>query len=267
MTTTPATSVSVLADLERLGAAPGDGLFVHASMRAVGPTVGGARAVVEALLASVGPAGLLAAPGFSTDAVFPPFLELTSLAAEKTKEVEAAVLGHDPARSSASEMGAIAETLRTWPGTLRSRHPTTSVCLIGPDAETYAASHPDAWACGPDSPFGRLRDRPNMKMLLLGVGWNRCTALHTAETLAPTRRLRMRRFKTGPGAAPWIETPDTADDLGRLFPKVGAAFEETGAVTIGRVAGAEARLCGYAGLVAFAADWIDAANRASGDRL
>lgn len=38
------------ADLMALGIEPSDGVFVHASLRALGPVVGGARVVVSALL-------------------------------------------------------------------------------------------------------------------------------------------------------------------------------------------------------------------------
>lgn len=54
--------------------------------------------------------------------------------------------------------------------------------------------------------------------------------------------------------------------MGRLFPAVGAAFEAERAVTQGLLGAAPVKLCGYADLIAFARDWIDAANKASGDR-
>ncbi|MEL6337264.1 MAG: AAC(3) family N-acetyltransferase [Pseudomonadota bacterium] len=262
----PATVASLTRDLGELGIEAGDGVFVHASMRAIGPTVGGARAVVQALLDAVGPGGLIGMPGFSADAAFPEALSRASLSPAAVEAVEQAVLGFDPRTSPAAGMGAIAETFRTWPGTRRSDHPTTSICLNGADAAAYVKEHPLAWATGADSPLGRLRARPRMKMLLIGVGWNRCTVLHTAEGLAPTMRTKVRRFKSGPGDAPWVETPDVADDLNRLFPQVGAAFEDTGAVRIGMLGDASVRLCAYAPLVSFATAWIDAANRDSGDR-
>ncbi|MEM6971419.1 MAG: AAC(3) family N-acetyltransferase [Pseudomonadota bacterium] len=242
---------------------------MHASMGAIGTggaVEGGAAAVIEALQRALGPTGLIAMPGFSTDASFPASHDRAALSAERIAEIEAAVPGHDPANSPTVGMGVIAETFRTWPGTRRSSHPTVSICLNGPDTETYLTPHARAWACGPETPLGHLRARPAMKMLLIGVGWNRCTALHTAETLATTRRTKVRRFKSGAGNAAWLETPDVADDLNRLFPGVGAGFEATGAVRVGKIGAAEARLCPYAALVAYAAEAIDAANRASGDR-
>lgn len=252
------------ADLAALGVQWGDGLFVHASMRAIGHVVGGPRTVVEALLEAVGEAGLIGMPGFSSDACFPADLDRSTLTADEVAEVEAAVPGFDAAKSPTAGMGVIAEMFRTWPGTKRSGHPTVSICLNGPDAGDYLGTHERAWATGERTPLGRLRDRRPMKVLLIGVGWNRCSALHTAETLAEHRRTKTRRFKDTSG--PWAETPDVADDMNRLFPAVGDAFEQSGGVAFGAFGDAECRMCGFRDLVDFARDWIDAANQRSGDR-
>jgi len=261
------TSLTSLQDnLRALGVLPGDGIFVHASMHAIGPTIGGPRAVVQALLSAVGSSGLIGMPGFSTDAYFPRHLDRSALSEDTIQEIENAVPGFDINTSPTAGMGVIAETFRTWPETKRSDHPAVSICLNGQDATEYISPHSLAWATGPDTPLGRLRFRNQMKILLIGVGWNRCSALHTAESLADDKRTKSRRFKTGPGDAPWIETPDVADDLDRLFPLVGAAFEDTNAVTIGRFGGAGCKLCDYAPLVGFAAEWINKANRQSGDQ-
>lgn len=248
-----------------MGVEPGDGLFVHASMRSIGPVVGGPRSVVEGLLASIGQDGLIGMPAFSTDAYFPSQVDATNLPDEAVAEIERAVPGFDLARSPTSGMGIIAETFRTWPGTRQSNHPAVSVCLNGTDAEAYTQTHSLAWATGPETPLGQLLQRSRMKLLLVGVGWNRCSALHTAETLAAHRRTKMRRFKSGSGEAEWIETPDVADDLGRLFPTVGAAFEASGRVRHGSLGQADCKICDYRELVTFASDWIDTANKASGD--
>lgn len=254
---------TLLTQLTDLGVRAGDGLFVHASMRAMGRVENGSPTVVESLLRSVGVKGLLGMPGFTEDAVLtgpPPQTEAERLVRE------AAVPGYDPQRSPAHGMGAIAETFRTWPGTLRSAHPVEPVCLRGSDADHYIAPHELAWAMGPGSPMERLRARPDMKILLIGVGWNRCSTLHVAETLAETRRTKVHRFLPGVQGSEWIEVPEYADDLSRLFPSVGRDFEQTGAVTIGQLGAAECRLCGYAELVDFATPWINDANLRSGDR-
>lgn len=234
-----------------MGIENGHGLFVHASLGAVGHVIGGARSVVEALIDAVGETGLIAMPGFSTDAYEPE--SLLDYSIEDQKRIRDAVPGFDKRRSPTVAMGIIAETFRTWPGTFRSDHPTVSICARGGDAADYLSPHPIAWGTGPDTPLGAFRYRPDMKMLLIGVGWNRCSLLHTAETLASHRRTKVRRFKLIENSeGVWIETPDVADDLGRFFPAVGAAFEACGSVRGGHVGGAETQICRYADLLEFA---------------
>jgi aminoglycoside 3-N-acetyltransferase len=55
----------LVADLRNLGVAPGDLLFVHSSLRSVGPVAGGAASVVAALEEAIGPEGLLLMPSFN----------------------------------------------------------------------------------------------------------------------------------------------------------------------------------------------------------
>ncbi len=265
MEAVPHTRTNLFNDLSSLGIQVGDGLFVHASMSAIGATVGGARTIVECLLETVGAAGLIGMPGFSSDAYFPAEIDKSRLTEEQIAEIENVVPGFDVAKSPTSGMGIIAETFRNWPGTQRSAHPTVSICLNGPKASDFLEEHSLAWATGERTPLGKLRDRQAMKIFLIGVGWNRCSALHTAETLAQNKRTKSRRFKNSGANGTWVETPDVADDMNRLFPTVGEAFEKTGNVSFGVFGSAECRICDFRSLVDFASDWIDCSNRRSGD--
>ncbi|MEM7507707.1 MAG: AAC(3) family N-acetyltransferase [Pseudomonadota bacterium] len=252
-------------DLRKLGVEAGDGIFVHTALGQVGHVIGGPRGLIEALLDAVGPHGLVGMPGFSRDAYDPCDLNDWRPSTDKQARIRAQVPGFDPERSDVRGNGSVPEAFRGWPGVVRSLHPTSSVLLLGQDAQGLCAPHdPSGWATGPDTPWGRLRARPAMKILLIGVEWTRCSALHAAESLARHRRTKLRHFKTGPGEAPWIDAPDVADDLGRLFPLVGADWEAAGGVTFGTIGRAEARLTGYEALLGFAAPWFDARNAADG---
>lgn len=247
------------ADLRALGVASGDGLFVHTALGQIGRVIGGPRGLIEALIDAVGTDGLIAMPGFSRDAYDPADDDMSP---EDRARIRDQVPGFHSALSNVTQNGAVPEAFRSWPGVKRSLHPTSSVLMLGHDAARLAVPH-DAhgWATGPETPWGRLRLRPQMKILLIGVGWNRCSALHAAESIAVHRRRVTRRIKHG---ADWIEAPDVADDLDTLFPLVGQAWEKANAVSHGRIGGAASMLTGYDALVAFASDWLNARNMADG---
>src|SRR6202035_4561269 len=76
--------------------------------------------------------------------------------------------------------------------------------------------------------------------LLLGVGFNRCTSLHYAESLVPTRRTTLSRFPIMKnGERVWIESSQMAADNSVHFPIVGDQFAANGAICAGRVGGAD----------------------------
>jgi len=89
----PHSAKKLASQLNALGLGQGDGVFVHASMGAMGAVDGGAATVVEALLEAIGARGLLGMPGFTEDAVLrgpPPRSET------ERREREALVPGYDP---------------------------------------------------------------------------------------------------------------------------------------------------------------------------
>jgi len=256
----------ILADLHTAGIKPGDGLFVHSSLSQIGYVVGGPRTLIQALLHTVGSQGLICMPGFSVDAYDPTEIHDLKIDVSRRDHIKQQVPGFDAALSSVRQNGSVPEAFRSWPGVVRSPHPTSSVLLFGHDAAKLSIPHdPYDWATGPDTPWGRLRSRNPMKILLIGVGWNRCSALHAAESMATYKRTVVRKIKLGHGPdAPWIEAPDVSDDLDTLFPLVGTEWEKTGNVRTGKIGNAEYKLTDYGLLVDFASKWISARNQADG---
>lgn len=64
---------------------------------------------------------------------------------------------------------------------------------VGTAAEHLTEHQPFAHGLGADSPFSRLYDL-KAQIVLLGVGHNRNSCLHHAESLAPGHRTKLRRF-------------------------------------------------------------------------
>ena len=136
------------ADLRRLGVQTGDLLMIHSSLRSLGFVVGGAAAVVDALLDVLGPTGTLVGPSFNYETALDPDFVFDPL-------------------NTPSDMGAIADEIRRRAGNQRSRHLTHSLSAIGPQAETIVtAGGPTAWAA--NDPLGTVF-KLDGRFLLLGV--------------------------------------------------------------------------------------------------
>jgi len=154
-------------------------------------------------------------------------------------------------------MGQIAEQFRSWPGVQRSNHPVTSLAAWGRHARYLVERHSLAWSLGDETPMGRLYELDGW-ILLLGVDHSRNSSLHLGETRAAHGRRKLRRMPIERGGrVVWEDFAEVDDDRGRLFPLVGADYDATGAVRIGRVGSAESRLMRQRDLVDFAATWLD----------
>ncbi|MGI4795080.1 MAG: aminoglycoside N(3)-acetyltransferase [Janthinobacterium lividum] len=177
------TRESLTSDLTRLGIQAGGVLIIHSSLKAVGWIAGGPAAVLHALSDVVTSSGTLVMPAQSQDLTDPVRWENPSVPAEWHDEIRRSMPAYDRERTPTRDMGRIAELFRTWPGVLRSDHPTSSFAAWGSAAETVVSEHPLNDPFGEASPLAKLYDL-DAKVLLLGVAFEACTALHLAERRA-----------------------------------------------------------------------------------
>ncbi|KQX94475.1 MULTISPECIES: aminoglycoside N(3)-acetyltransferase [Streptomyces] len=248
------------AQLAGLGVERGGVLLVHASMRSVG---GDAGAMADALRTVLGPEGTLVVPSFTPENsdTSRSYLErVRGLSDEARAALRAAMPPFDREVSPAPAMGRLAETVRLTPGAERSAHPQTSFTAIGPAARKLLAEHRQDCHLGEDSPLARLYEA-DAQILLLGTGFDTCTAFHLAEYRLPAPPRRLYRCVVAPqGERGWWEYEDVALDDGD-FAALGRAFEcadTTGAVRTGPVGSAGSRLVRLRAAVDFAVDWLGA---------
>ncbi len=256
-TPAPRTRGSLAHDLVALGVTPGMSLIVHASLARIGLVVGGAPAVIHALMDALGPDGTLMMPSFSGGLTDPATWRDPPVPAEWHALIRADMLPFDAARTPTRLMGQIAEQFRRWPDVRRSNHPVTSLAAWGRHADYLVERHSLAWSLGDETPMGRLYELDGW-ILLLGVGHERNSSLHLAETRAVHGRRKLRRMPIERhGRVVWEEFAEVDDDRGRLFPPIGADYDRTGAVRIGSVGSAECRLMRQRDLVDYATAWLD----------
>jgi len=151
-------------DISNMGVRPGSVLMVHPSLRAFGYVPGGAETIIRGLLRVLGESGTLLMPALSYKTVTPqnPVFDV---------------------RATPSCVGAVAEAFRLRAGTLRSLHPTHSVCAVGPLADELLSPHiEDSTPCGKHSPFNRLPEF-NGKILMLACRLTFNTSMHAIEEI------------------------------------------------------------------------------------
>ncbi|MFC5173834.1 aminoglycoside N(3)-acetyltransferase [Streptomyces mutomycini] len=248
--------------LYELGVRRGGVLLVHASMRAAG---GSAGAMAGALHSALGPEGTLAVPAFTpenSDTSRSYQDHVRGMSEEARAAVRAAMPAFDPAVSPAPSMGALAETVRLAPGALRSAHPQTSFAALGPGAAKLLGGHRRDCHLGEDSPLARLYEA-DAQILLLGTGFDSCTAFHLAEYRRPCPPRRPYRCVVASeggaqdGGRRWWEYEDIALDDSD-FAALGADFlsARTGVFGTGRVGAARSHLFSLRAAVDFAVGWF-----------
>ncbi|MET7513508.1 AAC(3) family N-acetyltransferase [Streptomyces sp. NPDC005480] len=248
------TRTTLTTDLRALGVLPGETLLLHSSLSALGWVCGGAVSVVQGLLDALGPNGTLTVPTHTGGNSDPAQWHRPPVPQEWWAEIRASMPAYDPAITPGNRMGTIAETVRRWPGALRSAHPQTSFAALGPRAAAITDGHATDCSLGEHSPLARLEEQ-HARVLLLGTTFATCTAFHLAEYRTASPRTERGRAVLTPGGRRW-ETVTEVDVSADGFDELGAAFERDGAVVRGRVGGADALLFPVADAVAYAQEWL-----------
>lgn len=143
------------------GINPGDLVLIHSSLRRTlsehNTTV---QEVFESFLEAVGPTGTLMFPLFNFD-----FTKSTPF----------------DIRSTPSQMGALTEAARLYPGAVRSGHPIYSFSVIGPLAHKFDLDNFSGY--GSDSPFAMLKELDGKIAVLDLADLNSMTFYHYIEEM------------------------------------------------------------------------------------
>lgn len=214
--------------LRALGLRPGGIVLVHSSLSSLGKVAGGPATVIAGLRQALGPRGTLLLPALSYMHVGPQ---------QRVYDV----------KKTPSNVGAIPEYFRRLPSTLRSVHPTHSVCGRGPLAKTVLGGHQrDSTPCGPNSPFRSLRNLGG-QILFLGCSLKPNTSMHGVEELEKPPYLfgKLRRYRSLlPGGRVLRQCSREHDFKGwrQRYDRLAPLLKKAGALNSGRVLGAQAQL-------------------------
>ncbi|MGH4027457.1 aminoglycoside N(3)-acetyltransferase [Actinomycetota bacterium Odt1-20B] len=245
---------SLAEELRSAGVKSGETLLVHTSLSALGWVSGGPVALVQALLDAVGPQGTLVVPTQTGDNSDPAQWQNPPVPESWWPVLRATMPAYDPLTAPSFGVGVVPETVRTWPGALRSAHPQASFAALGPAAATITSGHALDSGFGEHSPLAQL-EKAGARVLLLGVGYASCTAFHLAQYRIAGPRTENSFAITTPQGRQWttVREPDTPSDR---FAELGAAFERDTEVVRGSVGAAASRLFPLADAVAYAERWL-----------
>lgn len=213
--------------LRAMGITPQDTVLMHTSMRAIGPVEGGCDGLIDAFVSYLSE-GLYLVP--------------THTWANVGEEMPVFDVRRTPPC-----IGALSTVAAARRDGVRSLHPTHSVAAFGTGAAAFVAGEERATTpCPPGGCWARL-SAVRAKILLVGVGLDRCTFLHAVD-----EKLGLPNRLTEPMPLTVIGYAGERYDLS--FQKHGqtgsenfgvfrAPLEACGALTHGRLGSAEVLCC------------------------
>ena len=228
------TKQDIAAFLKEAGIKPDDKLTIHCSLRAIGKIENGADGLIDAFCGYLYD-GLFIVPTHTWDKVWreSPYYDV---------------------RSTIPDIGTLAEVAAFRKDGVRSLHPTHSVTVFGNGAAEFVRGEEK---CASPAPLGSCISRlyeENGKVLLVGVGHERNTYLHSVdERLGIPDRLNPDPFeitivdydgntlKSPPFHSHFTAASDRC--VSEYYPNYKEAFEHTGAVTYSRLGNALTYVC------------------------
>ncbi|GAA1627709.1 AAC(3) family N-acetyltransferase [Nonomuraea maheshkhaliensis] len=259
------TAASLAAQLRGLGLEEGQTILVHTSLRAIGRMKAGPATLMAALLTALGPRkGTVVVPTFTssnstTSRVYREAIR--DLSGEAVDRYHDSMPAFEARTTPSIECGLFSEEVRTHRRSVRSDHPQTSFAAVGAQARRLMADHPRDHHLGLLSPLGKMVDSKAM-VLLLGVGYDRCSAFHLAEyTYTEQPPTMLYRCKVSDaGKASWFQYSDVLLDDSD-FALCGTDMERDVKVVSGMVGDANSRIFSMADAVQFAEQWFRAKRR------
>lgn len=256
----PVTVDSLTTQLIKLGLTQGDVVLVHSSLSSLGWVNGGAVAVVQALLKAVGENGTIVMPSQTWNITDPAKWMRPEVPDDWIQVIRDTMPVYDARTTPTRGMGQVVEVFRSWPGSIRSHHPCDSFVARGPLAAELMADHHLTDPLGHTSPLGKMYRLDGVKILLIGVDFDKCTALHFAECLRWPDRPKMKEGAplVVDGKRKWVEYEIPQELDSEKFIPVGASAMEKGLARLGKLGEGRGTIVGFEELVDHAVSiWPD----------
>ncbi|MFC1736268.1 aminoglycoside 3-N-acetyltransferase [Candidatus Hydrogenedentota bacterium] len=256
------TKSQLINETRKLGLAEGQTVMLHASVKNIGWIVGGPQTILEALLEILTPNGTLMMLASWEDNPY----DLDRWPEKRRQSYLEECPAFDPrySRADIRKMGILTEYLRTWPGSIRSRHPF-GYTAVGKLADHLVKHEQLQYRDGSGSPLEKLCEVSG-KVLLLGSPTAKVTLLHHAENLAQVPNKRVDRYKMPilqNGERTWVEFEEYDTTKGIVpwpddyFQTIVDKYINDGHGTLGAVGMAKCHLFDAESLKSYGVDWME----------
>lgn len=256
------TKEDLIEQFRKCGVAEGQTIFVHTSLKSLGFVVGGAETLIRALLEIVGEEGTLMMPSQTWKNLDPTIGVHWEVPEKYWPIIRENWPAYDKEITPAIGMGVVAEMFRKWPGAKRTNHPARSIAAVGKYAEYITEEHDLSNIFGENSPIDKLYKLDGY-VLLIGVGYEKNTSLHLAETRANFSSKKFTNESSAimvNGKREWVTYRTQAVD-DQDFVKLGKIYDDEKKIKINKVGNSDVRFIKQRELVDWATQWMEK-NRA-----
>ena len=177
-------------ELKHIGIQNGDVLEVHASLKSIGYVLGGANALLDAILDTLGFEGTLVMSAQSSGNSEPAYFQNPPIDVSLYSKVRESIPSFKGKYDDLDGMGLLATALQKRPSVYFSNHPQVSMMAHGKHAKWITQSHPLNDMFGLKSPLAKMVELKT-KVILIGVDFDRCTGMHLGEYLSNKRVLEV----------------------------------------------------------------------------
>ena len=242
--------------LRQLGVKEKMVLETHIALSSFGYVIGGAQAVVDALIEAVGYDGTLVMPMQDAYNCDPTIWEAPVIDHELHQLIRDNLPPFNRKESDGVEMGAVVENFRRRDGIIISNNPSLAYVARGRYAKLICDHQALHFSLGEESPIARMYEL-NAYTLMIGVPYSKCTCLHLSEYRSNYRPIVMQGAAVEiKGKRVWKKYLDI-DLNSQIFNQIGKKMEEKidiKTITIGQ---AEAKLFALDEAIDFAVDYLE----------
>ena len=235
------TKKDIINGLTQMGLRSGMIVEVHSSLSSFGYVVGGAQTIVDALMEVITPAGTIIMPYQTCDNSEPSLWVNPPVEPESYKYIRENMPAYSRSGSDARNMGSVVENFRKRSDIVFSNHPQNSYIAWGQYAKALCNRQSLHFSLSQESPCARLYELKGF-ILLLGVNYDRATAMHLAEYRTECRPIVIQGSKVElDGYVQWKKYFDLDFDSD-IFNNVGKVMEDKKMVAFNTIGESKVKL-------------------------